>query len=138
MSYETNEILESSASPSNQLSRYDNQIELRELIKVLWRGKFWIIGVTFIAAVTSVFMALSLPNIYRAEMLLAVDEGDSGGLAGLAAQYGGIAGLAGISLPSFGTGDKNVGLAKLQSRQFITDFLENHNIFLDKAPRGQN
>ena len=128
MSYETNENLESSASPSNQLSRYDNQIELRELIKVLWRGKFWIIGVTFIAAVTSVFMALSLPNIYRAEMLLAVDEGDSGGLAGLAAQYGGIAGLAGISLPSFGTGDKNVGLAKLQSRQFITDFLENHNI----------
>ena len=62
-------------SPSNQSSDYEDDIDLRELIKVLWQGKFWIIGTTFIAAVISVAIALGMPNIYRAEALLATGEG---------------------------------------------------------------
>ena len=49
-------------SPSNQSPVYEDQIDLRELIKVLWQGKLWIIGTTFIAAVISVAIALWLPN----------------------------------------------------------------------------
>jgi len=114
-------------SPSNQSSDYEDEIDLRELIKVLWQGKLWIIGTTFIAAVISVVIALGIPNIYRAEALLAVDEGSSG-LSSLTAQYNGLANLAGISLPAGESNEKNIGLAKLQSRQFIANFVERHNI----------
>ena len=49
----------------------DDEIDLLELIRVLWDGKLQIIMVTAIAAVTSVFVALSKPNIYHAQALLA-------------------------------------------------------------------
>jgi LPS O-antigen subunit length determinant protein (WzzB/FepE family) len=66
--------------PSNQSPDHEDVINLRELIKILWQGKFWIIGTTFIAAVISVSMSLRMPDIYRAEALLATDEGGGGGL----------------------------------------------------------
>jgi hypothetical protein len=112
---------------SNQSSDYEDEIDLRELIKVLWQGKLWIIGTTFIAAIISVAIALSLPNIYRAEALLATNEG-GGGLSSLASQYGGLASLAGIQLPAGETSKKTIGIAKLQSRKFMADFMERHNI----------
>jgi capsular polysaccharide biosynthesis protein len=114
-------------SPLNQSPDYEDEIDLRELIKVLWQGKLWIIGTTFIAAIISVAIALSLPNIYRAEALLATNEG-GGGLSSLASQYGGLAGLAGIQLPAGETSKKTIGIAKLQSRKFMADFMERHNI----------
>ena len=124
---QTSEYLE---SPSNQRPGYEeDEIDLRELIKVLWKGKFWIIGTTFIAAVTSVAVALWLPNIYLSEALLAVDEERNSPLSGLASQYGGLASLAGINLPMGAeTSQKNIGIATLQSRQFISNFIERHNI----------
>ena len=116
-------------SPSNQSPDYEDEIDLRELIKVLWQGKFWIIGTTFIAAVISIAIALWLPNIYRAEALLsATGVGGSGGLSRLAAQYGGLASLAGINIPSDVSNQKTIGIAKLQSRRFMADFMERHNI----------
>jgi uncharacterized protein involved in exopolysaccharide biosynthesis len=119
-------------SPSSQNPDYEDEIDLRDLIKVLWQRKFWVIGTTFIAATISVAIALWLPNIYQAEALLAVtDEGGSGGLSSLTAQYGGLASLAGISLPAGESGEKAIGLAKLQSRQFMADFMERHNILPD-------
>lgn len=106
----------------------DGEIDLRELFSILWSGKAWIVGSTVIAAAISVYIALGLPNIYRAEVLLAVDSDGSGGLSALAAQYGGLASLAGISLPSGGSSDKTVGLAKLQSQKFLTEFVDRHQI----------
>ena len=115
-------------SPSNQSSDYEDGIDLRELIKILWQGKFWIIGTTFIAAVISVTFALSLPNIYRAEALLQADEG-LGALSSLANQYGNLASLAGVPLPDVTASDKKaIGIAILQSRQFLTNFMGRHNI----------
>jgi hypothetical protein len=115
-------------SPSNQSPDYEDEIDLREIIKVLWQRKLWIISTTFIAAVISVSVALWLPNIYRAEALLAADEGGGGGLSRLTAQYGGLASLAGIPLPAGESSEKAIGLAKLQSRKFMADFMERHNI----------
>ena len=49
----------------------DDEIDLKELFMVLWSGKWLISAVTGVAAVTSVVIALSLPNIYTANALLA-------------------------------------------------------------------
>ena len=85
---------------------YDDEIDLRELFRVLWAGKWLIGGITFAAAAIAVVVALMLPNIYRAEALLAPnDQQGAGSLSSLAAQYGGLASLAGINL-STGSADK--------------------------------
>ena len=119
---------EYSQSPSNQSLSHEDEIDLREHIKVLWKGKLWIIGTTFIAAVISVAIAFSLPNIYRAEALLQADEG-LGALSSLANQYGNLASLAGVPLPDVTASDKKaIGIATLQSRQFLTNFMGRHNI----------
>ena len=55
----------------------DDEIDLKELFMVLWGGKWLISAVTGLAAVISVVVALSLPNIYTASALLAPAE--SGG-----------------------------------------------------------
>ena len=109
----------------------NDEIDLRELFGVLWAGK-WLIGsITFAAAVVAVVLALMLPNIYRAEALLAPnDQERAGGLSALAAQYGGLGSLAGINLVG-GQADKTaLGLEILKSRKFISEFIERHDILV--------
>jgi uncharacterized protein involved in exopolysaccharide biosynthesis len=115
----------------NSPAAYDDEFDFRELFRVLWAGK-WLIGsISFAAAMVAVAFALSLPNIYRAEALLAPNEDQStGGLAALAAQYGGLASLAGINLGS-GSADKTaLGLEILKSRKFVSGFIERHDILV--------
>jgi len=98
---------------------------------VLWAGK-WIIGsITLGAIVITVIVTLILPNVYRAEALLAPNDQDSaGGLSSLAAQYGGLASLAGINLSTGGSDNTALGLEILQSRKFISDFVVRHDILV--------
>lgn len=109
----------------------DDEIDLRELFRVLWAGKWLIGGITFAATVIAVIAALMLPNIYRAEALLAPnDQGNAGGLSALAAQYGGLASLAGLNIGG-GQADKTtLGLEILKSRKFIAEFIERHDILV--------
>jgi len=118
--------------PQNQSPvTYDDEIDLRELFRRLWAGKWLIGGITFAAAVIAVIVALMLPNIYRAEALLAPnDQEGAGGLSALAAQYGGLASLAGINLGG-GSADKTaLGLEVLKSRKFISEFIKRHDILV--------
>ncbi len=110
---------------------YGDEIELRELFRVLWAGKWLISGITVVAAVIAVIVALMLPNIYRAEALLAPnDQEGAGGLSALAAQYGGLASLAGINLGGGATDKTALGLGILKSRKFISEFIERHDIIV--------
>ena len=110
---------------------YDDEIDLRELFRILWAGKWLIGGITFAVTVIAVIVALMLPNVYRAEALLASNQEDgAGGLSALAAQYGGLASLAGINLGS-GSSDKiALGLEILKSRKFISSFIRRHDILV--------
>lgn len=107
---------------------YDDEIDLRELFRVLWAGKWLIGGITIAATLIAVIVALMLPNIYRAEALLAPNDQESaGGLSALAAQYGGLASLAGINIGSGSTDKIALGLEVLKSRKFISAFIERHD-----------
>lgn len=111
--------------------QYDDEIDLRELFRVLWAGKWLISGIAAGAAVLSVIVALMLPNIYRAEALLAPNDQDgTGGLSALAAQYGGLASLAGINLGAAATDKTALGREVLMSRKFISEFIERHDILV--------
>lgn len=118
----------------------EDEINLRELISVLWARKWLIIGITFSAAVVAVIVAILLPNIYRAEALLAPnDQEGASGLSALAAQYGGLASLAGINIGGGSTDKTAFGLEILKSRKFISEFVERRDILLPlMASRGWN
>ena len=110
---------------------YDDEIDLRELFRVLWAGKWLIGGITSAATILSIIVALLLPDIYRAEALLAPNDQDrAGGLSALAAQYGGLASLAGIDLGTGATDKTALALEILKSRKFISEFVARHDILV--------
>ncbi len=122
--------MENNNSPQRQVM--DDEIDLLELWNVLWNGKWLIIAITTVFAIGSVAYALWLPDIYRTEVLLspASDEGSAGGgLAAGLSQLGGLAGLAGIDLgSSTSVSQKDRALAIMQSRFFIKDFFDRHQL----------
>ena len=109
----------------------ENEIDLRDLFRTLWGGK-WLIGsITVATTVIAVIVTLMLPNIYRAEALLAPGHNEgANGLSALSAQYGGLASLAGINI---GTGNSNkteLALEILKSRKFVAEFIEKRDILV--------
>jgi uncharacterized protein involved in exopolysaccharide biosynthesis len=110
----------------------DDEIDLRELWNAIWSGKWIIIVMTAAFAIASVFYALSLPNIYKSEALLApADAEQQGGLGAIAGQFGGLASLAGINLGG-GKADKTaLAIEIIKSREFFSNFAQKHNILPD-------
>jgi LPS O-antigen subunit length determinant protein (WzzB/FepE family) len=109
----------------------DDEIDLGELWRAVWAGKFTIIAISFIFAVASILFALSKPNVYKASAILAPASAEgSSGLAGLAGQFGGLASMAGINLGGSG-GDKTaLALEILKSRSFIETFISKHELLV--------
>lgn len=108
----------------------DDEIDLKELFSAIWSGKLTIIITTVVAAIIAVMFALSQPDIYKAEALLSPVSNDSGGMGGLASQFGGLASLAGVSLGG-GSADKTtMGIEVLQSRQFFAQFMTDNDVLV--------
>ncbi|MBD1558479.1 LPS O-antigen length regulator [Vibrio sp. S9_S30] len=108
-----------------------DEIDLRELFAALWKGKWVILLLTTVFAVGGVLYALSIPNTYKATVVLAsTSDSGKGGMAAMAAQFGGLASLAGINLGGGGSDNKTMALAVLQSRQFINAFIQKHDLLV--------
>lgn len=108
---------------------HDGEIDLLELIKVIWDKKRIITTFTFIAAIISIIYSMTLPNIYEAKALVApAGDGKSVGISGISGQFGGLASLAGIALPDDGNNKTSLGLEVLKSRKYIREFVERHKI----------
>lgn len=107
----------------------EDLIDLKELYVGLLKGKWIIITITIIFALGSVLYSLNLPNIYKAEALLAPQKPNSGISASIQ-NYSALASIAGINLPSQISDDKPLkAIKKLNSLSFFTEnFLP--NIFL--------
>ena len=123
--------MQNSNLPNTQVM--DDEVDLLELWSVIWSGKWQIITITFVFAVGLVVYALWLPDIYRTEVLLApVAQEESGGLGGNLGQLSGLASLAGINLDgaSAEVTMKSRALAIVQSRFFIQDFFETHDLLV--------
>lgn len=109
---------------TNEFQRDTNdEIDLRDLFAAIWQGKWIILATTFVFAVAAVLYALSLPNIYKSEALLApAAEQKSAGLSG---QLGGLAALAGVSLGSGAGVDKTaLAIEVVKSRDFLSRFIQ--------------
>ncbi|KXZ34810.1 MULTISPECIES: Wzz/FepE/Etk N-terminal domain-containing protein [Vibrio] len=109
----------------------NDEIDLRELFKALWKGKWIIIATTFVFAIGSVFYALNLPNIYKADALLApAESSNGGGLSKMAGQLGGLAALAGVNIGGSDLSQTNLAVEVIKSRKFIEKFIERHDLLI--------
>lgn len=112
------------------MQKQEIEIDIKELFSSLFQQKWLIIGITAIFAVASVLFAISQPNIYQAEVLLAPVAEESQ-MSGAASQLGGIAAMAGINIGG-GQGASRVDLAleTLKSRTFTNHFIESRDILV--------
>lgn len=104
----------------------DDEIDLRELFSILWRGKWLILVTTIVFGAAGILYALQKPNVYQASALLAPTQSEGGSQIG--GRLSGLASLAGVNL---GGGDANkTTIAKevLQSRAFLTDFIHRYEL----------
>ena len=118
--------MEAERSGTNPPTDYGDEIDLRELLFVLWQGKKTILSIVFLTGFISVLVALLLPNKYTSEALLAprVDSGAGGMLGQMASQFGGLASLAGVNLGGLGDqGASVVAIEMLKSREFFGKYL---------------
>jgi uncharacterized protein involved in exopolysaccharide biosynthesis len=107
----------------------DDEIDLRELIDALFKGKWIIFSVTTFVTIIGVIYSLLLPNIYESKALL-VPVSSSSGISRALGSYAGIAGLAGISIPSDGDESNSTkAINKLSSLSFFEKNILT-NIFL--------
>lgn len=127
----------------------EEEIDLLALWQTLLKYKRMILKATFGTAVLVAAITLLLPNIYRAEVLLApvASEGGKSGLSSALGGLGGLASMAGISLGGGGSIEEN--LAVLKSRDFLWKFAQEKKLmpilfersrladFLNSDPPGQ-
>lgn len=107
----------------------EDEIDLLELWHTLRRNVRLILQASFGAAVLAAGISLLLPNIYRAEVLLAPVESDSKSHV-LSAGLGGLISLAGVSPAGvlFSGGSTEENLAVLKSRDFLWKFVQDKQL----------
>ncbi|EKA2633344.1 LPS O-antigen length regulator [Vibrio alginolyticus] len=109
----------------------DEEIDFHELFKTLWKGKWIIIAITFVFALGAVLYALSLPNIYKSDALLApAESSNGGGLSKMAGQLGGLAALAGVNLGANESSQADLAVQVMKSRQFVEAFINKHDLLV--------
>lgn len=107
-------------------SRHDDEIDLREIWNVLWNGKWWVVGITFLFAVAGVLYALSLPNMYKSEGIYAPAQKQGG--SALGGQLGGLASLAGVNIGADESNDVDQAMALITSWPFLESVILKYDL----------
>ncbi|HCZ9269155.1 TPA: Wzz/FepE/Etk N-terminal domain-containing protein [Vibrio diabolicus] len=109
----------------------DDKVSLKELLYVIWQGKWILISSTIIFAIASIIFAIKQPDIYKADALLAPSySSSSGGLANMASQLGGLAALAGVNIGGSEKSQTELAVQVIKSRQFVESFITQHDLLV--------
>lgn len=108
----------------------EKEVTLSEVWQVVYANKLIVMFTVFLFAISSVFYSLSLPNMYRSEIKLMSSGDSTKNLASLAGSLGGLASMAGINLSGGGNEKTLLAIELLQSRSFLTSFVEKYNILV--------
>ncbi len=117
--------MQGTSDPLNQveISSEEKEFSFKDFLEATRINRFLIIIVPLLVGSLTALYTLTLPNTYRAEVLLTSSESKT---QNPTIAQGGLASLAGLSLPS-GTDDKTlIAIETLKSRKFISEFLIRH------------
>lgn len=104
-------------------------LDAKLIFEILKKSKVLIFCITASVFFISLVVSISMPNIYRAQVLVASTEDDSkSSLGSIAGQFSGIASLAGVNLGNSGADKALIALEILKSREFINRFINKRNI----------
>ena len=107
---------------ANDYPEYDEEIDFKEIFIALWNKKAIISIITLAFAIFSVFYALSLPNIYSSNAVLAPSS-ESSSISSKLGGLSSIAGLAGVSLPSDSSSPSVEAIERMQSFDFFSKYI---------------
>ena len=108
---------------SNTSMDIDDEIDLRAILSIIWRGKGLILLLTFVCAVAGVTYAKLQPDIYTSSALLAPKDGGAGKTGGA---LRGLASLAGVNVDGEDSNKSVIAQEVVKSRAFLSDFIERH------------
>jgi len=117
----TKYVMVESGPPSDE-----DEIDLLELIRTILHAWKTIVSITILCTGLAVAYALYVPEVFKAETLLAPAQEEKSGASSSLSQFGGLAAMAGISIPS----DSNVEqvVATLNSRKFLRTFINQNKL----------
>ena len=123
-----NHIQQSNSLSPAELAQND-ALFMGELIEVLWQSKWLIVATVVIGMLIGGVWTAQQPNVYRSTVLLSPAENRESGLSGSLQSLGGLASLAGMGLPATTAQTKTrLALEVLKSREFLTRFIERHDL----------
>ena len=114
----------------------DEEINLNEVVKVLWKEKYKIFIFSFVFCIFGLLISFSTSDIYKSEAILA--SSDQSNLNNLLDRYSGIASLTGLNISGSGEIDKvEMGIEIMSSLDFFEKFSASKDIlFLVAAVKG--
>ena len=104
----------------------EDEIDLLELIGTLLQAWKVIVGITLICTGLAIVYALNLPDIFKAESLLAPAVEEKSAASSSLGQFGGLAAMAGISIPTSSNIERV--LATLETREFLKKFISSQKL----------
>ncbi|WMS87274.1 Wzz/FepE/Etk N-terminal domain-containing protein [Pleionea litopenaei] len=110
----------------------EKQIELLDLIKIVFQYKWYISVVVVLFAAFSVTYSLLATPIYTSTAIVAPNSQAGDSMSKIAGQFGGLASIAGIDLGGGGNDDKvDIALKVLTTWGYIETFVEKHDLAKD-------
>lgn len=107
----------------------ENEIDLVEIWRILFKRKITIVAITFLFTLLSIIATKFMPNIYKSEVLLApAIPSKEGAMSNLMGQFGGLATIAGFDFGGNALDKTTLAIETLKSRAFIVKFIRNHDL----------
>ena len=104
----------------------EDEIDLLELIRTLLQAWKTVVGITILCTGLAVAYALNVPDVFKAESLLAPAEEEKSAVSSSLGQFGGLAAMAGISIPTSSNIERV--LATLETREFLKKFISSQKL----------
>lgn len=106
-----------------------DEVNLIQLIKVIWDKKYIVSLICFITSTIAVIYSLSLSDIYRSQATLSPVSIEGESSSGISSQLGSLAGLAGVSLGANPGGSQVIiGIEVMQSRRFFNKIAKKYEL----------
>ena len=110
----------------------NNEMNLVDIIDLLWEKKFKILSFTLILSFVIAIYSLTISNKYISSTSLAPVVSKDSQSGNISSSIGSLAGLTGISVGGPGFVDKTtIGLEQLRSRRFVGEFLKKYDLYKD-------
>ena len=100
----------------------ENEIDLVELFKIIWKRKIFIFSITLIFSILSILYSLSLQNIYQSRALLVPSEAKEN-MSSRLANYSSLAGGLGLNISGVERNKSQEAIERIKTLEFFSDFV---------------